>query len=74
LADGSKLRQDEWTDSIAVGSRIFIEKVKVLLGFRAKGRGVIEGDRGYQLREESVPYNAIFEPKKGDIVSQNTHF
>lgn len=40
LGDGRKNRQDEWTRSIAVGSRSFIENVKALLGFRAKGRRV----------------------------------
>jgi len=49
LADGVKNRQDEWTGSIAVGSRSFVENVKALLGFQAKGRDVIEGGEGYQL-------------------------
>lgn len=35
LGDGAKERQDEWTTSIAVGGRPFIEKVRAL-GFRAK--------------------------------------
>ncbi len=47
LGDGEKARREEWTDSIAVGSRPFVEKVKALLGFRAKGREVIEGGEGY---------------------------
>ena len=37
LGDGLKIRQDEWTGSIAVGSRSFIENVKALLGIRGKG-------------------------------------
>ena len=65
LGDGSKNRQDEWTDSIAVGNRIFIEKLKALLGFRAKGRKVQESGEGYQLREDPTPYNALLRPKKG---------
>ena len=42
LGDGEKARAEEWTDSIAVGNRPFVEGVKELLGFRAKGRKVIE--------------------------------
>jgi len=38
LGDDAKGHHDEWTASIAVGSRSFIENVKALLGFRAKGR------------------------------------
>ena len=74
LEDGAKARREEWTDSIAVGSRPFVEKVKALLGFRAKGREVIEGGEGYQVREESAPYNALFGAKKGDIGPENAYF
>ena len=73
LGDGSKNRQDEWTDSIAVGNRSFIEKLKALLGFRAKGRKVKEGGEGYQLREDPGPYNALFEVEKEDIGPENTY-
>ena len=72
LGDGLQTRQDEWTDSIAVGSKTFIEKVKAQLGIRAKGRGVIENGGGYQLRDEAVPYKALFEVKKDDLGPENT--
>ena len=38
-------------------------KVKDMLGIRAKGRAVIEGTQGYQLREEAARYKALFEAK-----------
>jgi hypothetical protein len=46
--------------------------VKVLLGFRAKGRKIKEGGEGYQLREGPAPYNALFEAEKEDIDPENT--
>jgi len=70
---GGKARKDEWTGSIAVGSRPFVEKVKTLLGFRAKGREVIEGAEGYQVREGSALYNALFGAGKEDIGPENTY-
>ncbi len=73
LGDGEKARHEEWTDSIAVGSKPFVENVKELLGFRAKGRRVIEADEGYQVREGSAPYNALFGAEKEDISSENTY-
>ena len=73
LGDGLQARQDEWTRSIAVGSRPFIEKVKNILGFRAKGREVIEGFEGYQLRERSAGYEAFFGGQKDDIGLENTY-
>ena len=56
LGNGAQGRQDEWTGSIAVGSKSFIEKKKSLPGFKAKGRDVIEGGERYDLRKKSVPY------------------
>jgi hypothetical protein len=38
------------------------------LGFRAKGRDVIESGEGYQLRESpAAPYKALFEAENEDI-------
>jgi putative transposase len=67
-----KSRQDKWTDSIAVGDRHFVEKVKAVLGFRAKGRDVQKRSGGYCLREEATPYNGLFDAKKDDIGFKNT--
>jgi putative transposase len=67
------VRRDEWTCSIAVGSKAFVEKLKALLGFRARGRKILEGDGGYQVRDESAGYNAFFEAEKEDIGPENTY-
>jgi REP element-mobilizing transposase RayT len=74
LRNGAGGRQDEWTGSIAVGSKSFIEKVKSLLGFKAKGRDVIEDGEGYNLREEAAPYMAHFRAEKDDIGPENAYF
>jgi putative transposase len=73
LAEQVKSRQEEWTSSIAVGSRPFIEKVKALLGFRAMGRAVIEGAGGCRLREGEGRYRAAFEAGNDDIDVENTY-
>ena len=63
--NGAAGRQDEWTDSIAVGSKSFIEKVKALPGFKAKGVDVMEGGEGYHLREEpDLPIGPFSGPKR----------
>ena len=69
-----KERQDEWTGSIAVGSKSFIESVKASLGFRAKGRNVIQSGEGYQLRESPAPYKVLFEAESEDIDPENIVF
>ena len=68
-----KIRQEEWTRSIAVGSRSFIENAQALLGFRAKGRYVIEGGEAYQLREGAARHKVLFEAENGDIGPENTY-
>ena len=68
-----KTSEEEWTRSIAVGSQPFVEKVKDLLGVRAKGRDVTEGAKGYQLRDEAAHYKALFGAKNDDIAFENTY-
>jgi hypothetical protein len=48
----------------AVGSRTFVERVRDLLGFRAKGRKVTDDAQGCQLREPSAFYGGLLEIKK----------
>ena len=48
--------ENRWTQSIAVGSKTFIEKMKETLGFRAKGRKIICADDSFELREVLTPY------------------
>jgi putative transposase len=48
--------ENKWTQSIAVGSKTFIEKMKKALGFRATGRKIICADDTFELREVLSPY------------------
>ncbi len=68
-----KARKDELTGSVAVGSRAFVEKVKSLLGFRAKGREVIKGGEGYQIREGAAFYSAFLRSEEENRCSENTY-
>jgi putative transposase len=64
LGDGKKDREEEWTSSIAVGNRPFVEKVKAVLGFRHKGRKITRSGEGYQVRETPARYNALLGAEK----------
>jgi hypothetical protein len=44
-------RQSRWSDSIAVGSKSFIQEVKMKLGLKAKHRSVTGSRDHYQLKE-----------------------
>ena len=57
-----------------MGSKALVENVKALLGFRGKGRGVLEGAEGYQVRERSAQYGALFGAEKVDMGPKNSYF
>jgi putative transposase len=67
------VRESKWTQSIAVGSKSFVDNIKEKLGIRAKGRKV-EGSRDlYHLREAQAAYNSNFTPNNSDLRAKNTY-
>ncbi len=74
LATCNNTRQAQWTESIAVGSEIFIEGIKDKLGTLAKGRKILGKDGELQLREKTASYNAVLDAKKEDIGPSNGYF
>ncbi len=56
LSAKNNVRESHWTQSIAVGSKNFTEKVLSELGHRAKGRSVIGNGDVFQLRENQTGY------------------
>jgi putative transposase len=67
------VRERKWTQSIAVGSKNFVEGIKEKLGIRAKGRK-IEGSRDlYYLREAQAAYNSNFTPENSVLRAKNTY-
>lgn len=75
LANGKNFREKQWTESIAVGSKGFVETIKDKLGILVKGRKIFENDEGSHLREEMGIYIANLDRKnKGDSTeAQNTY-
>ena len=67
-------RDGKWTESIAVGSKSFIETTIKRLGIKARGRKIFGNDKSYELREPAVPYRANFTPENGVLRLQNTYF
>jgi putative transposase len=60
LKNDQHKRQTQWTQSIAVGDKSFIESVQQGLKNQIRGRSVIEAESGaYQLREEQSVYNEL---------------
>jgi hypothetical protein len=49
-------KENKWTQSIAVGSKTFIEKMKKALGYGAKVRKTISADDTFELLETIAPF------------------
>jgi putative transposase len=64
-------RESRWTESVAVGSKAFIEQTRDQLGFRAKGRSVEGLDEVCALREANKDYD--FAGKNSTLRSENTY-
>ena len=64
-------RENTWTQSIAVGSRTFVETMKEALGFRAKGRKIIGADDTFELREVIAPYGKINDQESANTLLWN---
>ena len=60
-------RESRWTESIAVGGRPFIERIKKAMGAMAMGCCVQPGEDAFELREAQSAYNAIFDNENRDL-------
>jgi len=74
LENGVMMRDDRWSESIAVGRREFVEKVGDELGVRAAHRDVIEADGVYTLREQAEAYGLSFVTQSEALRAENTFF
>lgn len=56
LREGAMRREAHWTQSVAVGSKVFVADVQKRLWPRGNGRAVIEGESMSMLRESAAYY------------------
>jgi putative transposase len=57
VENGRAVRDDHWSQAIAIGSLAFVESVKSELGSRAMHRAVEQNGGAYALREPGEAYN-----------------
>ena len=72
IENGLAGRHEPWSESIAVGSLSFVEKVQNQLGFKAAHRDVIEVQGSYVLREPAQAYAGKIVGEKAALSSENT--
>ncbi len=74
LSVGEFSRESMWTETIAVGSRRFVEGVGEKLGVRAAGREVLGANGSYELRESEAAYSCNFDTENGPLSLENAYF
>jgi len=74
LGEEESRREASWSESIAVGSRDFIEATRADLGLTINEGRVKEKSGQFALREEVNAYNTHFDPKKGPLRPENSLF
>lgn len=74
LMRGMAVRDDRWSEAIAVGSSAFIDNVKNELGIKAIHRKVAEIGGTYVLREEREAYAGDFRGESEMLTPENTIF
>jgi hypothetical protein len=72
LENGLVVRDDSWSEAIAVGSRSFVEKVKSELGFKAAHREVIEAHGSSHFANRPKLTESNLPLKVRALRSQNT--
>jgi hypothetical protein len=74
LEKQGRVRQPQWTESIAIGTEAFVRNTKEKLGIRATGREVIRGTESYELREPETPYKPDFSYENEGLKQENRYF
>ena len=74
LKEAGHVRDEKWTESIAVGSEPFVIVTKERLGFKARAREVIGGGGSYELKESPAPYIGTLGHENAALRAQNEYF
>jgi len=67
------VRESKWSQSVAVGSKEFVEMTKNKLGSRVKGRSIIRSDEDYCIREQQTSYITDFANENAVPSDDNTY-
>src|SRR5258708_7421514 len=73
LRTGAMTRDDRWSESVAIGSEQFVERVKAELGSAVGRRQIVAGNKTYSLPQPSSPYDHLFEGKNRALRQNNAY-
>ena len=72
MANGLRIRDERWSESIAAGRLAFVEQVKTELGVKALHRDLEQLAGAYALRERSDAYGGEFTRENDALRLENT--
>jgi putative transposase len=67
-------REPGWTESIAVGSKSFVDGIREQLQLRLTGRKVNDSGSHYELREQETTYSTLFATGNACLNTENMYF
>jgi putative transposase len=67
-------RESKWTESLAVGSEDFVERIKEKLDMKAKSRKIVKSENDYVLSDSEISYKPIFDPKNEALRPKNGYY
>ena len=74
LSKDGHVRDGKWSESVAVGSKSFVEEVKKKLGIKAIGREVVKAGDVYKLKEAGASYGDDLDGRMGILSAENSYF
>lgn len=74
LTRDTSARDQRWSESIAVGSGAFVDKVKAELGIKARHWSITEDGMTHTLRESEAAYTCDFPGQNSVLSLDNTVF
>jgi len=70
----NSIRKARWTESVAVGSKSFVEIIKEKLGYLARSRKSRKTESAWELRKPSFSYGIDFHAENGGLKENNRYF
>ncbi|AGF79750.1 hypothetical protein UWK_03223 [Desulfocapsa sulfexigens DSM 10523] len=68
------LRNQDWSESSAVGRKSFTEDIQQQLASRAQKRSIVSVKDATVLKEPEIAYSTVFDAEKGTLSHKNTYY
>lgn len=74
LANNTLARNQDWSESIAIGSESFTTDIQKQLASRAQNRSIVSINDVTVLKEPEISYSTVFDVKKAVLNTKNTYY